>query len=52
MSKFQKMVVKLEGKGYSHETAVKIAASIGRKKYGASGMAKKSEAARKRNEGK
>lgn len=48
-SKFQKMVGKLEKKGNSAESATKIAAAIGRKKYGAEGMAKKAAASRRRN---
>lgn len=52
MSKFQKLCDKLEKKGYSRESAVRIAASCGRKKYGAEGMAKKAAASRERNEGK
>lgn len=48
-SKFQKMVGKLERKGNNKESATKIAASIGRKKYGAEGMAKKAAASRRRH---
>lgn len=50
MSKFEQLVEKLEKKGHSHKSAVKIAASVGRKKYGAEGMAEKAAAARKANE--
>ncbi|MDE2105119.1 MAG: hypothetical protein KGL39_48270 [Patescibacteria group bacterium] len=50
MSKFKIMENKLEKKdGYSEESATKIAAKIGREKYGAEGMAKKVAASRKRN---
>ena len=49
MSKFDKLVGKLEGKGNSADSAKKIAASIGDKKLGKSEMAKKSAAARKAN---
>lgn len=49
MSKFKKMVHKLEKKGgYSSESATKIAAKIGREKYGAEKMAKKAAASRKK----
>lgn len=43
---FDAMVEKLEGQGHSSEKAKAIAASIGRKKYGAKGMEAKSEAAK------
>lgn len=52
-SKFSEMVEKLEhrksknGKQYGKEAATKIAAKIGREKFGAEGMAKKAAAARK-----
>lgn len=46
-SAFDKLVGKLEDKGHSAEGARKIAASIGDKKYGVEGMAKKAAAARK-----
>lgn len=49
MSKFKKMVHKLEKKGYSEESATKISAKIGREKYGAEKMAKKAAASRKKN---
>ena len=49
MSKFQKLVEKLEAKGYSHAAATRIAASAGDKKYGVEGMARKAAAARKAN---
>lgn len=47
-SKFKKMVGKLERKGDSKSSAKKIAATIGRKKYGTKGMAKKAAAGRKK----
>lgn len=48
-SKFKKLQGKIERKeGYSKERAGAIAASIGRKKYGAAGMAKKSAAGRRK----
>lgn len=43
---FKKLTEKLEHKGNSAESAKKIAAYIGRKKYGAKGMAKKAAAGR------
>ena len=46
MSKFDKLVDKLEAKGDSADSAKKIAATIGREKYGAEGMAKKAAAGR------
>lgn len=52
MSKFDKMVGKLQGKGYSRKSAVRIAASIGRKKYGSEEMAKKAAESRKADEAK
>ena len=45
-SRFKAMTKKLEASGKSKESAQKIAASIGRKKYGASDMAKASEGRR------
>jgi len=45
---FKRMVKKLESRGSSKSSATKIAAAIGRKKYGASGMAKKVAAARRK----
>lgn len=51
MSKFAKLVEKLVAKGYSHESATRIAASAGDKKYGAHQMAEKAAASRKRHEG-
>ncbi len=48
MSKFKKLVGKLEKKGKSPDLAKAIAASIGRKKYGAAGMAKKAAAGRRK----
>lgn len=47
MSAFKIMVRKLMEKGHSKESATKIAAYIGRKKYGEEGMAAKAAAARK-----
>lgn len=47
MNAFKIMVRKLMEKGHSKESATKIAAAIGRKKYGAEGMAEKAAAARK-----
>jgi hypothetical protein len=44
---FDKMVDKLKGKGHSEESAKRISAAIGRKKYGKKGMAAKSAAGRK-----
>lgn len=44
---FEKLVEKLEDKGNSAESARKIAASIGREKYGEKGMEARSEAGRK-----
>ena len=46
-SRFKTMVKGLEAKGKSPESAKAIAASIGRKKYGASDMGKASAAGRK-----
>jgi hypothetical protein len=46
MSKFKQLEEKLEKKGNSAESAKKIAASIGDKKYGKAGMAKKAAAGR------
>lgn len=46
--RFSKMVDSLEKKGKSADSAKAIAASIGRKKYGDSGMAKMAAAGRKR----
>lgn len=46
-SKFGKLVGKLEKSGKSKEYATKVAAKVGREKYGAKSMAKKSAAARK-----
>lgn len=50
MSKFAKMERHVEKEGYSEKSARKIAAAIGRKKFGAKGMAKKAAASRKRHE--
>ncbi|MEL5850086.1 MAG: hypothetical protein U7M05_12105 [Candidatus Igneacidithiobacillus chanchocoensis] len=41
MSKFKKFVRKLQSEGYSKESATKIAAKVGDKKYGAEEMARK-----------
>jgi hypothetical protein len=46
MSAFSQFVGKLEKKGYSKDSATKIAAKVGDEKYGKSGMAKKAAAAR------
>ena len=45
-SKFSELVGKLEKEGKSKEYATKIAAKVGREKYGAKGMAEKAAAAR------
>lgn len=37
-ARFKALVAKLEARGHSHESAVKIAAAIGRRKYGAKKM--------------
>lgn len=50
MSKFSKFTAKLRAEGYSKESARKIAAKAGDRKYGVEGMAEKSEEARKENE--
>lgn len=47
MSAFKILVRKLMKKGYSKEYATKVAAKVGREKYGAHEMAMKSAAARK-----
>lgn len=52
MSKFSKFVRKLQEEGYSKESATKIAAKEGDKKYGVEEMAEKSAEARKENEAK
>lgn len=46
-SRFKSMTKKLESAGKSPESAKKIAAAIGQKKYGKSDMAKASAAGRK-----
>lgn len=46
--RFQKLERKLEGKGKSKESAKRIAASIGRKKYGSKKMGKMAARGRKR----
>lgn len=50
MSKFGKMVGKLRKQGNSAASARKIAAAIGRKKYGAHEMAEKAAESRERHE--
>jgi hypothetical protein len=50
MSKFAKFVAKLRSEGYSEESATKIAASEGDKKYGVEAMARKSAEARAKHE--
>lgn len=50
--RFKKMENKLEKKGYSKESATKIAASIGRKKYGDEKMQKMAAAGKKKYGGK
>jgi hypothetical protein len=50
MSKFKKLQHKLQSEGYSKQSATKIAASIGDKKYGKEGMAEKAAEARKSND--
>ena len=47
MSRFAKLVAKLRKDGHSLEDARKIAYSIGVKKYGNAGMARKAAAGRK-----
>ena len=49
MSKFRKLVGELQKEGKSEESAKKIAYSIGAKKYGKAGMAKKAAAGRKKS---
>lgn len=44
MSKFKELVAKLEKKGYSQDSAKRIAASAGFKKYGKAGMEAKAKA--------
>lgn len=48
MSKFKKLVGELQKEGKSEDSARRIAYSIGAKKYGKAGMAKKSAAGRKK----
>jgi hypothetical protein len=48
MSKFDQMVKKLEAQGHSNMSAKAIAAYIGRKKFGAKGMAAKAAAGRRK----
>ena len=47
-ARFKALEGKLENKGYNAESAAKIAASIGRRKYGAKKMAKLSAQGRKK----
>ena len=49
MSKFKKLVGELQKEGKSEDSAKKIAYSIGAKKYGKAGMAKKAAAGRKKS---
>ena len=49
---FARLVDELKAKGYSDERARRIAAAVGRKKYGARQMAKWSAAGRKRASGR
>jgi hypothetical protein len=46
-SKFSKFVSKLRSEGYSKESARKIAAAVGDKKYGVQEMARRSAESRK-----
>lgn len=48
MSAFKKLVEKLVREGHSEESAKRIAAYIGMKKYGKSGMAAKAAAGRRK----
>lgn len=48
-SKFKKMEHHVEREGHSETSARKIAAAIGRRKFGKKGMAKKAAAGRKRH---
>lgn len=50
--RFESMVRELKKKGYSKESAIKIAAKIGINKYGSKAMAKWSLASKKRNKKK
>jgi len=50
MSKFAKLVGKLRKKGASADSARKIAAVVGDKKFGKEAMAQKAAASRKRHE--
>lgn len=52
MSKFSKFVAKLRAEGYSKESARKIAATEGDKKYGAEEMARRAAQSRREHEGK
>lgn len=48
---FKRLVGKLERQGKSESSAKKIAAAVGRKKYGKAGMARKAAAGRRRARG-
>lgn len=50
LSKFKKLQMSLERKGYSKDAAGAIAYKIGVQKYGKKGMAKKAALGRKRAE--
>ena len=47
-SKFKRLSRKIQKKGKSKASADRIAAAIGRKKYGRAGMARKAAAGRRR----
>lgn len=49
MSKFKKLVKKIESKGESAQEANAVAAIAGRKKYGAAGMEAKAKAGKKKS---
>ena len=48
MSRFSKLVTKLREKGYSKEYATKVAAKVGREKYGAHEMSEMSAESREK----
>lgn len=48
-SKFKKLVAHLKREGYSADSATRIAASAGAKKYGWEGMARRAAASRERH---
>jgi hypothetical protein len=50
MSKFSKFVAKLRREGYSKDSATRIAASEGDKKYGVEAMARKAQQSKERHE--